>query len=87
MNKVDVLDKGYVILHDVLGSYLTVANAARVSYDKRTEELTEKDEGLIRFLAKNGHTSPFRHAQFTEVDSLDGSPRGGNGFGSTGVSE
>lgn len=61
-NKVDVLDKGYVRLRDVMGSDLTVANAARVSYDKRTEELSSKDEGLIRFLAREGHTSPFRHA-------------------------
>lgn len=61
--KINVLDdKGYVILHDVLGSDLTVANAARVSYDKKSEELTEGDERLIRFLAREDHTSPFRHA-------------------------
>ncbi len=62
MSKLKVLDKGYVILHDVMGSDLTVANSARVSYDKKSEELTEKDERLIRFLAREGHTSPFRHA-------------------------
>jgi thymidylate synthase (FAD) len=63
MNKIDVLDdKGYVILHEVMGSDLTVANAARTSYDKRSEELSEGDRRLIKFLAKHGHTSPFRHA-------------------------
>src|SRR5690625_7791121 len=62
MEKINVLDKGYVILHDVMGSDLTVSNAARVSYDKKTEELTERDERLIRFLAREDHTSPFRHA-------------------------
>jgi thymidylate synthase (FAD) len=62
MKKIDVLDKGYVILHDVLGNDLTVANSARVSYNKRTETLTERDESLINFLAREGHTSPFRHA-------------------------
>lgn len=56
------LDKGYVILHDVMGSDLTVANAARVSYDKKSEEMSEKDLKLIKFLAREGHTSPFRHA-------------------------
>lgn len=61
-NKIEVLDKGYVILHDVMGDDLTVVNSARVSYDKKSEELTEKDERLIRFLAREGHTSPFRHA-------------------------
>lgn len=62
MNKLDVLDKGYVILHDVMGSDLSVVNAARTSYDKKSEELTEGDKRLIRFLAREGHTSPFRHA-------------------------
>lgn len=61
-NKINVLDKGYVRLRDVMGDDRTVANAARVSFDKRTEELTEKDERLIAFLAREGHESPFRHA-------------------------
>ncbi|GGP13520.1 FAD-dependent thymidylate synthase [Oceanobacillus neutriphilus] len=61
-NRVNVLDKGYIILHETMGDDRTVANAARVSYDKRTEELSEKDERLIKFLAREGHTSPFRHA-------------------------
>lgn len=60
--KIDVLDKGYVILHDVMGGDLTVANAARVSYDKKSDVLTEGDRRLIAFLAREGHTSPFRHA-------------------------
>jgi len=34
-----------------------------------------------------GVLAPVSHAHFTEVDALDDSPRGGNGFGSTGVSE
>lgn len=62
LNKVDVLDKGYVRLVDHMGSDLSVVNSARVSYNKEVAELTEKDERLIRFLAKNDHTSPFRHA-------------------------
>lgn len=65
--KINVLDdKGYVMIHDVLGTDLTVANAARVSYDKKSETLTEGDKRLIDFLAREGHTSPFRHviAQF-----------------------
>ena len=61
-NKINVLDKGYVRLRDVMGDDRTVANAARVSFDKRTEKLTEKDERLIAFLAREGHESPFRHA-------------------------
>lgn len=59
---IKVLDKGYVRLVDAMGSDLTVANAARVSYAKESSELSEKDIKLIKFLAREGHTSPFRHA-------------------------
>lgn len=62
MEKRDVLDKGYVRLVDVMGSDLTVVNSARVSYLKESKELSERDIRLIRFLAREGHTSPFRHA-------------------------
>ena len=52
--KVDFIDK--------LGSDLSVVNAARVSFAKRKTELDEKDEKLIKYLAKWGHWSPFAHA-------------------------
>jgi len=61
-NTIPLLDKGYIRLVDVMGSDLTVANSARVSYDKQSVSLSEKDKGLINFLAEHGHTSPFRHA-------------------------
>lgn len=61
--RINVLDdKGYVILHDVMGSDLAVVNSARVSYDKKSDELTEGDRRLIAFLARENHGSPFRHA-------------------------
>ena len=63
--KIDVLDKGYVRLVDVLGDDLSVVNAARVSYDKEVEEFGPRDEKLIDFLVREGHTSPFRHAALT----------------------
>lgn len=56
-----VLDKGYVRLVNHMGSDLTVVNAARVSYAKESKELSERDVKLIQFLAREGHTSPFRH--------------------------
>lgn len=62
MKLLHVLDHGYVRLVDTLGSDLTVANAARVSYAKESKELSEADIRLIRFLAREAHTSPFRHA-------------------------
>jgi thymidylate synthase (FAD) len=62
MNMIHVLDRGYVRLVDHLGTDLTVANSARVSYAKESKELTERDIKLIKFLAREDHTSPFRHA-------------------------
>ncbi len=63
--KIDVLDKGYVRLVDHMGSDISVVNAARVSYDKESQELTERDGKLINFLIREKHTSPFRHAALT----------------------
>lgn len=59
---INVLDKGYIRLVDAMGDDLSVVNAARVSYDKESYEFTEKDKGLLKFLWREDHTSPFRHA-------------------------
>lgn len=56
-------------LIDFMGSDLTVVNAARVSFSKEsnwaegTDELLEKDEKLISYLAKHNHWTPFAHPQ------------------------
>lgn len=55
MSKVELLE--------TLGNDLTVVNAARVSFDKESHEMTSKDEKLIAYLAKNNHVSPFFHPQ------------------------
>ena len=65
MNKIDVLDKGYVRLVDVLGSDLSIVNAARVSYDKESNEFSDNDQKLLNFLMREDHTSPLRHAALT----------------------
>lgn len=64
-NRIDVLDKGYVRLVDQMGTDLSVANAARVSYDKESAEMSDRDAKLIKFLWDEKHTSPFRHAAIT----------------------
>ena len=55
---------------DHMGSDLSVANAARVSFGKKSEmeddpwgppKLKAKDDKLIRYLAKHRHISPFGH--------------------------
>tara|TARA_B100001964_G_C14156156_1_gene564391 strand:+ start:55 stop:708 length:654 start_codon:yes stop_codon:yes gene_type:complete len=60
-----VLDHGHVELVDHMGSDMTVANAARVSFNQHKEEFDEKDEKLIRYLATHNHWTPFAHPQIT----------------------
>lgn len=57
-----VLDKGYVGYVDHMGSDLSVTAAARVSFNKTSIEWNEKEDRLLKFLIREGHTSPLRHA-------------------------
>ena len=59
---IKVLDKGYIGLVNHMGTDLDVANAARVSYNKRASSMSDKDKKLIEFLWAEEHTSPFRHS-------------------------
>lgn len=54
-----------VKLVDSMGDDLRVCNAARVSFNKWKEELDEGDVGLINYLARHEHSSPFRHTAIT----------------------
>lgn len=52
------------------GSDLSVVNAARVSFDKESDfvsdnQLADKDKKLIKYLSDHEHTSPFNHAFLT----------------------
>ncbi len=66
-NTINVLDKGFVDLHDgmVLDPKIKIVNSARVSYNKVVNELSDKDMKLIQFLRDHGHYSTFRHSYFT----------------------
>lgn len=46
---------------DHMGKDLSVVNAARVSFGKKSYRLADGDERLINYLAKHKHTSPFGH--------------------------
>src|SRR5919197_1603806 len=59
-----VLDHGFVRLDDAMASDLSVVNGARVSFARHKTEMDEGDEGLIRFLMRERHASPFEHAVF-----------------------
>jgi thymidylate synthase (FAD) len=63
-NSISVLDHGFVRLDDAMATDLAVVNGARVSFARRKEEMDESDEGLIRFLMREKHASPFEHAVF-----------------------
>lgn len=76
---IKVLDYGHVQLVDYMGSDLSVVNAARVSFNKESswdgeqhwsgniidKKLSEKDQKLIKYLAKHNHFTPFCHPQIS----------------------
>lgn len=57
-NYVPVLDHGFVGLIDYMGSDDAIVQAARVSYGKGTKSVNT-DRGLIRYLMRHEHTTPF----------------------------
>jgi thymidylate synthase (FAD) len=63
-NTIQVLDHGFVRLDDCMASDLSVVNSARVSFGRRKTEMDESDEGLIRFLMRDRHGTPFEHNAF-----------------------
>lgn len=63
-NTIRVLDHGFVRLDDAMASDLSVVNAARVSFARRREEVDDADAGLIRFLMRDRHGTPFEHNAF-----------------------
>ena len=63
-NAIRVLDHGFVRLDDAMASDLSVVNSARVSFGRRKEAMEEADEGLVRFLMRDRHGTPFEHNAF-----------------------
>jgi thymidylate synthase (FAD) len=61
---IPVLDHGFVRLDGAMADDLSVVNGARVSFARRKEEMDESDEGLIRFLMRERHGTPFEHNSF-----------------------
>jgi thymidylate synthase ThyX/5-methylcytosine-specific restriction endonuclease McrA len=63
-NTIEVLDHGFLALDGAFASDLAVVNGARVSFNVASEEMGERDEGLIRYLMRDRHGSPFEHGYF-----------------------
>ena len=79
VKNVIVLDNGFVQYVDHMGDDLTIANAARVSFNKMSDwegeqhwtgtvsgkKLSDRDQKLIKYLATHKHWTPFAHPQIT----------------------
>jgi thymidylate synthase (FAD) len=63
-DSIDVLDHGFVRLDAVLADDLSVVNAARVSFGARVDEMDDRNAGLVRFLMRERHGTPFEHNFF-----------------------
>lgn len=61
--RVDVLDKGWIELQDVMGDDMAIVSAARVSFMGESKG-SDKDKRLLFRLMKDRHTSPFEQVEF-----------------------
>ncbi|MCA0922420.1 FAD-dependent thymidylate synthase [Pseudooceanicola nanhaiensis] len=57
-NAIPVLDHGFVRVVDYMGDDAAICQAARVSYGRGTKSV-QNDEGLIRYLMRHWHSTPF----------------------------
>jgi thymidylate synthase (FAD) len=56
--------EGFVRLDGALADDLSVVNSARVSFAQHSETLGERETGLINFLMRERHGTPFEHNAF-----------------------
>ncbi len=59
-----ILDHGFVRLDASMADDLSVVNGARVSFARRKDALDDSDAGLVKFLMRDRHGSPFEHNAF-----------------------
>lgn len=62
--EIKVLDKGFVRMVDYMGGDQRIVQSARVSYGSGTKSYRQ-DRGLIHYLLRNEHTSPFEQVILT----------------------
>lgn len=58
-----ILDRGFVVLEDIMGDDMTIVNAARVSF-RRKSSGDEQDKKLLFYLMRNRHMTPFEMVEF-----------------------
>lgn len=65
LGREDVHDHGCVVLEEMMGGELSIVNSARVSFNQKSIELTDRDRGLINFLMRERHSTPFESVVFS----------------------
>lgn len=64
---VDVLDHGRVELRRYMADDIYVVEAAKASFNQEVVEFGEHERGVLRFMMKKSHGTPFEHQVFTFV--------------------
>lgn len=64
MNATRTTSEFGIELIDHMGSDLSIVNAARVSLNRKSDVLSDADKGLMHYLMKNRHGTPFEMVQF-----------------------
>ncbi len=59
--------QGWIGLVNTMGSETTIVNAARVSFGKFVDKMSESDVVLLKYLIEHRHTSPLEHVAFTFI--------------------
>lgn len=63
-DELKIFDHGFVRLDSSMADDLSVVNSARVSFAVRKDEMDGKDKGLVKFLMREQHGTPFEHNSF-----------------------
>lgn len=69
ITKTNVLDKGHIILEKYMGNEIDILSNARVSFNsdvaaKTVDELSERDRGVLNFLMRERHGTPWESVVF-----------------------
>jgi thymidylate synthase (FAD) len=62
--RIELHEHGHVVLEDALGSDLHIVNNARVSFDQESDEFGPRERGLLGFLMRERHGSPWESVVF-----------------------
>lgn len=65
--QIDLFNHGYVRLENVMGNDLDILNNARVSFDSHETELDDRGRGVLNFLMRERHGSPWEAVVFRFV--------------------